>query len=141
MVSGMGVFARWARGSGPLPDELRGQVSAEGVLFTDEAAPGTVTYRHYRAPGRRYGYRRMKVLVAIVMTERRLLVQGRAGPVIDVGWEEARAGGLTTSLDDGSLLLSFDASAFGTGRSGEVEVGVRTPQAAAALAVAQAKLA
>ena len=49
----MNPFRRILLGTGCLPDELRGEVMAEGVLLLEEGLRGSVTYRHYRAPGRR----------------------------------------------------------------------------------------
>ena len=49
----MGIFARWARPKGRLPDDLRSQLAAEGILLIEEGVPADIAYRHYRAPGRR----------------------------------------------------------------------------------------
>jgi hypothetical protein len=80
------------------------------------------------------------------MTERRLLVYGatpdRRPPsaFVNVSWEQAKAGGLTAAPDDGSVRLSFEFSALYPDRAGQAEVWLRTGQAAAALATAEAKL-
>jgi hypothetical protein len=137
----VGLFTGWAQKIKPLPGDLRSQLLAENVLVMDDAALATVTYRHYRAPGRRYGYRKLRMRVALVLTEHRLLVRGRGGPVVSVGWNEARAGGLTCSLDGDSLVVAFDAAALSADRSGQVEARIETSQAASAAAAAQAQLA
>ena len=145
MVAGMGIFARRARPKGQLPDDLRSQLAAEGILVIEEGVPATTIYRHYRAPGRS-GNWRGDYLLAFAMTERRLLVYGgtpdRRPPsaFVNVSWDQARAGGLRALPDDGSLQLCFDFSALYPDRAGQGEVRLRTGQAAAALAVAQAKL-
>jgi hypothetical protein len=145
MVAGMGIFARRAGAQGRLPDELRGQLAAEGFLVIDEGVPATVIYRHYRAPGRR-GNWRGDYLLALAMTQRRLLVYGGTpdrrppSPFVNVSWEQARAGGLRALLDDGGLQLCFDFSAFYADRAGQAQVRLRTGQAPAALAIAEAKL-
>jgi hypothetical protein len=141
----MGIFARRAQPRGQLPGDLRSQLAAEGILVIEEGVPATVIYRQYRAPGRR-GNWRGDFLLAFAMTERRLLVYGatpdRRPPsaFVNVGWEQARAGGLKALLDDGSLLLCFDFSALYPDRAGQGEVRLRTGQAPAALAAAEAKL-
>ncbi|HEY6297079.1 MAG TPA: hypothetical protein VIX15_15570, partial [Streptosporangiaceae bacterium] len=61
-------------------------------------------------------------------------------PFVNVGWEQAKAGGLRALLDDGSLRLSFEFSALYPDRAGQAEVWLRTGQAPAALAAAEAKL-
>ena len=141
----MGIFARWARPKGRLPDDLRSQLAAEGILVIEEGVPATVSFSHYRAPGRR-GNWRGNYLLAFAMTDRRLLVYGgtpdRRPPsaFVNVSWDQARAGGLRALLDDGSLRLSYDISALYPDRAGQAEVRLRTGQAPAALAVAEAKL-
>ena len=143
--AGMGIFARWVRPKGRLPDDLRSQLAAEGILVIEEGVPATTIYRHYRAPGRR-GNWRGKYLLAFAMTERRLLVYGRPpdrrppSPFVNVSWEQARAGGLRALLDDGSLRLCSDFSALYPDRAGQAEVRLRTGQAPAALAAAEARL-
>jgi hypothetical protein len=145
MVAGMGIFARWAGPKGRLPEDLRSELAAEGILVIDEGVPATTVYRHYRAPGRR-GNWRGDYLLAFAMTERRLLVYGGTpdrrppSPFVNVSWEQARAGGLRALLDDGRLRLCFDFSALSSDRAGQADVRLRTGQAPAALAVAQAKL-
>ena len=115
MVAGMGIFARRARPKGRLPDDLRSQLAAEGILVIEEGVPATTIYSHYRAPGRR-GNWRGDYLLAFAMTERRLLVYGatpdRRPPsaFVNVSWEQAKTGGLRALLDDGSLQLCFEFS-------------------------------
>jgi hypothetical protein len=145
MVAGMGIFARWARPKGRLPDDLRSQLAAEGILVIEEGVPATIIFSHYRAPGRR-GNWRGNYLLAFAMTERRLLVYGATpdrrppSPFVNVSWDQARAGGLRALLDDGSLRLCYDISALYPDRAGQAEVRLRTGQAPAALAAAEAKL-
>ena len=141
----MGLFARAARPKGRLPDDLRSQVSAEGVLVLEEGVPADIAFRHYRAPGRR-GNWHGKFPVAFAMTECRLLVYGRTpdrrppSPFVNVSWDQARSGGLKALPDDGGLRLSFDFSAFYPDRAGQAEVLLQTAQAAAAIAIAGARL-
>src|SRR2546426_10580362 len=117
MVAGMGIFARWARPKGRLPDGLRSQLAAEGILVIEEGVPATIIFSHYRAPGRR-GNWQGNYLLAFAMTERRLLVYGATpdrrppSPFVNVGWDQARAGGLRGLLDDGRLRLGSDTSAL-----------------------------
>ena len=145
MVAGMGIFARWARPKGRLPDDLRSQLAAEGILVIEEGVPATIIFSHYRAPGRR-GNWQGNYLLAFAMTERRLLVYGATpdrrppSPFVNVSWDLARAGGLRALLADGSLRLCYDISALYPDRAGQAEVRLRTGQAPAALAAAEAKL-
>ena len=145
MVARMGIFAHRAQPKGQLPDDLRSQVNAEGVLVIEEGVPATTIYRHYRAPGRSGNWRGDYVL-AFAMTERRLVVYGATpdrrppSPFVDVSSEQAKAGGLKALPDNGGLRLCFEFSALYPDRAGQAEVWLRTGQAPAALAAAEAKL-
>src|SRR3989441_12774967 len=146
MVAGMGIFARWARPKGRLPDDLRSQLAAERILVIEEGVPATIIFSPYRAPGRR-GNWQGNYLLAFAMTERRLLVYGATpdrrppSPFVNVSWDQARAGGLRALLDDGSLRLCYDISALYPDRAGQAEVRLRTGQAEVRLRTGQAPVA
>ena len=86
-----------------------------------------ILYRNYRAPGKRYGISKRRIVGAIAVTRQRVVVWG-AGRQVDVplgypGVEIARDG-------EAKVMFAFEASAFHTDRSGRVEVRLRTPSAA-----------
>jgi hypothetical protein len=56
--------------SGQFSEEMRTQLTAEGVVVMEEGLKVSITWRHYRAPGRRYGYRRMGTNGGIAVTPR-----------------------------------------------------------------------
>jgi hypothetical protein len=133
----VGIFSRFFY-SGKLPDPLRAELEAEGVVLLEEGLRGTLTYRNYRAPGRRYGMRKVRIAGVIAVTRLRVVVWG-AGRQVDVplgypGVEVARDG-------DEKVMFAFDASAFHTDRSGRVEVRLRTPSAARIVELCAAPLA
>jgi hypothetical protein len=133
----VGIFSRFFY-SGKLPDPLRAELEAEGVVLLEEGLRGTLTYRNYRAPGRRYGMRKVRIAGVIAVTRLRVVVWG-AGRQVDVplgypGVEVARDG-------EEKVMFAFDASAFHTDRSGRVEVRLRTPSAARIVELCAAPLA
>jgi hypothetical protein len=133
----VGIFSRFFY-SGKLPDPLRAELEAEGVVLLEEGLRGTLTYRNYRAPGRRYGMRKVRIAGVIAVTRLRVVVWG-AGRQVDVplgypGVEVARDG-------EEKVMVAFDASAFHTDRSGRVEVRLRTPSAARIVELCAAPLA
>ena len=92
----MGIFGRLFY-SGKLPQPLRAELDAEGVVLLEEDLRGTVTYRNYRAPGKRYGIRKTRIAGAIAVTRQRVVAWGMGGRQIDVplgypGVEIARDG-------------------------------------------------
>ena len=45
-------------GAGKIPAPLMSQLNAEGIILFDEGVKGSVTYRNFRAPGKRFSWRR-----------------------------------------------------------------------------------
>ena len=133
----MGIFSRFFL-SGKLPAPLRAELDAEGVVLLEEDLRGTLTYRNYRAPGKRYGISKRRIVGAVAVTRQRVVVWG-AGRQVDVplgypGVEVARDG-------EEKVMFAFEASAFHTDRSGRVEVRLRTPGAARIVELCVAPLA
>jgi hypothetical protein len=120
------VLGRLLLGSGTLPDDLRAELTAEGLDQEEEGLRGTVTYRRYRAPHRRSHWRREWIRAALAITDRRLLVAIRGRPFLDVPWDDPRLDAMEVSVDDDRLLISFDAGLFDERRSGRVELRLRS---------------
>jgi hypothetical protein len=133
----VGIFSRLFL-SGKLPEPLRAELEAQGIVLLEEDLRGTLTYRNYRAPGKRYGISKRRIAGAIALTRQRVVVWG-AGRQVDVpigypGVEVARDG-------EEKVVFSFEASAFHADRSGRVEVRLRTPSAARIVELCAAPLA
>ena len=126
----MNFFRRLFMGSGQFPEAMRTQLGAEGVVVMEENLPGSITWRHYRAPGRRYGYRRLGTRGSVALTSERLVVWGAGHPQIDVPLRHPLIRAIEASVDQpGRLLLAFDAHAFHDDTSGQIEVRLKTERA------------
>jgi hypothetical protein len=127
----MNVLRRLLLGSGRLPEELRTSLRGEGVEVLEEGVSGSVTFRDYKAPGRRYSLRKVAVNGAIALTTRRIVVWYGRHKEIDIPVDHALLGALRARLDEPDRLrLSYSADAFDRDRSGTVELRFSTPQAA-----------
>ena len=116
--------------TGEFSEEMRAQLVAEGVVVMEENLPASITWRHYRAPGRRYGYRRMGTRGSVALTTERLVVWGAGHPQIDVPLRHPLVRAIEASVDQpGRLLLAFDAHEFHDNTSGRIEVRLKTEQA------------
>jgi hypothetical protein len=114
----------------PKAPTLRDRLAPDGILLLEERLRGSVTYRNYRAPGRRDTLTRRGGRWSVAVTRKGLLVDGSLGTFVDAPWTDPRLGAVRVSVEDGgTLLLAFDASVFHDDRSGQVEVRARTPQA------------
>jgi hypothetical protein len=127
----MNVLRRLLLGSGRFPDGLATSLRGEGVEVLDEGLSGSVTFRDYRAPGRRYSLRKMAVNGAIALTTRRVVVWYGRHKEVDIPVDHALLGALSAALDEPDRLrLSYSAQAFHRDRSGTVELRFTTPEAA-----------
>lgn len=120
---------------GGLPDDARAGVEAEGVLLLEEGLRASVTYRDYRAPGRRSSLRRDWTKAALAVTKERLAVYVGGRPFVNVPFGDDRFAALAIDRQDRDLAIAFDPSAFDPSRSGGIEVRVRPANASAALAL------
>ena len=59
----------------------------EGIVLLEEGISGSVTFRKFRAPWKRYGYRRNWFVGSVVLTEIRFAAFGFSRPVINVPLE------------------------------------------------------
>jgi hypothetical protein len=121
---------RLLTGAGLFPAELRAGLDAEGVMALDEGLPGSITYRDYRAPGRRSSYRKEAVTGAIAVTGQRLVVWAGRGKQIDVPLIHPSRALIDVGLDGPDRIsFGYDAGRFSDSRCGTVEIRLRTPKA------------
>ena len=134
------MLGRLLLGPGTLPDDLRAQLTAEGLDQEEEGIRGTVTYRHYRSPHRRSSWRRQWIRAALAITDRRLVVAVRGRPLVDVPWGDPRLGEMDLSVEDGRLLIGFDPGLFDERSSGRIELRLRTVHPRLALEQIRARM-
>lgn len=117
-------------GIGKIPESLMSQLNNEGVILLDEGVKGSVTYRDFRAPGRRDSWRRQWSSASIALTKTRLFGLMNSSPVINVPLADKRIKAMQYTLESGpTLCVTFDVSLFHADWSGTVEYRFRTPQA------------
>jgi hypothetical protein len=127
----MGLLRRLFLGSGRFPEDVRTTLVAEGPSVLEEGLAGSITYRHYRAPGTRSNWRKVGITGAIAVTDRRLVVWGGRDKQIDIPLGDERFAQLEISLDPPDrVLFACDAETFSDSRSGRVEIRLRCPRAA-----------
>jgi hypothetical protein len=115
---------------GKLPTSVLAALTQEGILLVDEGVPASATYRNFRAPGRRSGWRWTGFTAAIALTQRRLLALAYTSPIIDIALTDQRIRDMRYTLEAGPrLCVAFDAGLFHADWSGRIEYRFRTPQA------------
>lgn len=119
----MNPFKRVFFGSGRLPKMVRDQVAGEDVQLLAEGLTGTITFRKYREPGKRSRLKKVGVSGAVCVTDKRLLVWGARGKLVDVPREDERFGAIEVEAEEpDKVLFAWEASLFHDNRSGRVEV-------------------
>jgi hypothetical protein len=132
----MGLLRRLFLGSGRLPDDLRAQLTGEGLVLLEEELPGSITYRNYRAPRRRATLEKSAINAAIAITSQRVVVfigGGKAmdrGKHMDVPFTDHRIRDLEVVAESpGKVRIAYNPAVFRPETSGRVELRLKTPHA------------
>ena len=115
---------------GKVPPEAVPQIQKEGIIVQDEGLRGSVTFRNFRAPGKRYSWRRNGFSGSIVLTHDHFLAFQFSKPIIGVAWHDDKVKALQCTLkNENTLCVGFDAAVFHDSWSGDIEVRFSTPLA------------
>ena len=117
-------------GAGKIPAPLMSELNAEGIVVFDEGVKGSVTYRNFSAPGKRFSWRRQGFSGSIALTKLRLVAVAFSKFLINVPVTDERLHAIHFSVEDnGSFCVTFDASLFHDDWSGTIEYRFKTPEA------------
>ncbi len=111
----MAVFLRKLLRIGGLPEELRAEVEAEGLMFLAEYVPMTRRFSG-KIPGKRAHGDVSSYVGSLVLTNQRILgtlssVPKLAGRTIDQRWDAAQSGAATAELSARGLHLDVNINA------------------------------
>jgi hypothetical protein len=108
----MPVFVRRLLGIGKLPDDLRAEVEAEGVIYLADYV--AVTRRFNGAiPGLRSAHSAASYVGSLAFTSQRVLatlssLPKLAGPTVDVRWDAPQPGAATAQIASTGLQVDID---------------------------------
>ena len=134
------TIKNWLANRHKIPREKMAEFQAEGILATEEWIKAKIVYLHYRAPGKRFGYKKVWFRSNVVVTEQRLFVTVYLNLGIDVPFSDPRIHQMSFSNEDGILLISFDASLFQPTWSGTLEYRLLSANTAALLNTINSKV-
>jgi len=126
----MAVFLRRILRVGKLPDEVRTELDAEGVMFLAEFVP--VTYRFSGSvPGKTANKEIRSNVGALALTSQRVLgtlsaVPRRAGRAIDQRWDTPQHGAATAQLTSTGLHIDVDVARVDPGFRGHLSLTYKT---------------
>ena len=124
------LLYRWF-GFGRLPKPMMPILEQEGIALLEEGIGRSITFRNFRAPGKRYSYRKNWFTGSLIVTELRFAGFAFRRPVINVPLEGPYLDKLECSLEKEHAVLrvAFDSSDFHDDWSGMIECRFRTPMA------------
>ena len=129
----MGFLTTLFIGNGQLSPASRNALESEGLVLLEENLPGTVRYKHFKAPGRRHHGKVTAERLALGISEKRMVVYFRSGraKLIDTAFSEQRLEAVDVSVDDeGRVSFRIDLDRADIPRvSGEITIAASTPNA------------
>lgn len=140
----MAVLLRKLLGIGNLPDDIREQLQAEGLLHVAEFVPVTFRFSGH-VPGKVAKGTLRSLVGALVITEKRLIgtlssVPKKGAKTVNHMWDEPDGTMVRAELDESGLLLDApDLSAVDPSFEGSMSLRYKTPLPADLLAALPAR--
>lgn len=127
----MAVFLRRLLRIGKLPEELRAEAEAEGIIHLAEYVAVTRRFTG-RVPGMRAAGSISSYVGSLVLTNQRVLatlsaVPKLAGRTIDLRWDAPQAGTVTAELSETGLVLEVDVAEVDSRCSGQLSMHYKDP--------------
>lgn len=126
----MAVFLRKLLRIGGLPEDLRTEVEAEGIIYLAEYLPVTRRFSG-KIPGKRAHGDVASYVGSLVLTNQRILgtlssVPKLAGRTIDQRWDAAQSGTVTADLTEAGLHLEANINAVDPRCEGQLSLQYKT---------------
>ena len=127
----MAVFLRKLLRIGGLPEELRAEVEAEGIIYLAEYVPVTRRFSG-KIPGKRAHGNVASYVGSLALTNQRVLatlssVPKLAGRTIDQRWDAPQSGTVTADLSEGGLHIDVNINAVDPRCEGQLSLQYKTP--------------
>ena len=117
-------------GIGGLPKNVRASLESEGVRIIEEGIRVSVNYRDFKAPGKRFTWKRRGWSGSISITSKRLIAYAGFVRLVNVAFDDPQFRKLDIVLEPpGCLCISFDPSDFNPNQAGRIECRFFTSQA------------
>ncbi len=117
-------------GLGKVPKKYAPTLRGEGIILLEEGIGGSITFKKFKAPGRRYSWKRNWFTGSLVLTRQTFAAFALIRPLIFIPLADQRLSALYCRIEEGgALLVSYDASLFNDKWSGKVECRFKTAKA------------
>ena len=115
-------------GVGKIRETVLNDLKGEEIIASDEGIKSTLTYKNFRAPGRYSNWKRRWFAGAVILTEKRLILQQYSQPVINILLTDERLQKIKVTIEtEDTLLFEFEPQLFLENSSGQIEWRSRTP--------------
>ncbi len=126
----MAVFLRKLLRIGGLPDDLRTEAEAEGIIYLAEYVPVTRRFSG-KIPGKRAHGDVSSYVGSLVVTNQRIIgtlssVPKLAGRTIDQRWDAVQSGTVTAELSETGLHIDVDITAVDPRCEGQLSLQYKT---------------
>ena len=130
----MGFLTTLLLGTGKLKPELKAALEAEGVVLVEEGLLGSVRYRHFKAPGKRFHGKITGERMGLGISQERVVVYCRSGKgkLIDTEFGNPRWDWVEVAVDNDEAVafrVDYDKQTEEPKISGQLTVRARTPNA------------
>jgi len=122
------AIKKWFANRHKLPEAKMAEFRSEGRLAVGEYVKAKLTYLNYKAPGKRFGYKKVWFRSHVALTKARFFatVYGRLS--IDVLLADERAKKMKFAVENEFLLVTIDAGLFHPEWSGTLEYRFAVPE-------------
>ena len=126
-------LAKLLLGNGTLKPKLKEELESEGLVLMEEGLPGSVRYKKFKAPGRRFHGKVTGERMGLAISEERVVVYCRSGrtKLIDSAYSNPRFNMVDVSLEgDDSVVFRVDYDRGDEPKiSGEIKIVATSPSA------------
>jgi len=116
-------------GFGQISPAQKIQLTNEGIIFQDEGLKSSITFEDYRAPGKRFLWKRRWFIGSLFLTQKQLLAYAYSNCLIQLVFQDPRIQKLNTRVEKERLYITYEASDFHSDQSGQIELRFSTPEA------------
>ena len=139
----MSFLAKLLLGNGTLQPKVREALESEGLVLIEEGLGGSVRYKHFKAPGKRFNGKVTGERIGLGISEERLVVYCRSGKakLLDTAFSNPLLHKVDVFLEGDKVKIRIDYDRDDDPRvSGEITLSAKTPNAATIVDEVHARL-
>lgn len=117
-------------GVGKIPEKIKKSLEVEVIELAEEGIGGSFLARNFKAPGKRFTYKKEFFVGWLVITQKRIISYTLGKRQINILLDDPKIAGIfIENPQPGILIISFNAKIYHKEWSGKVELKYKTVQA------------